>query len=190
MKTRTLGRRRRRGFSVMEMALTSVLMVVVGLILSQAWVTFGRPAIASMARARLAQEANLAAESFAHDVGLLASPAGNPADSRYQNVQGDGSTLFLTIDRGDGVLATVTYATDDNDPGKLFRTDAAGKQVVATLVTGFHCQATTAAVGPAGSAVPGVQIDLTLEHRTYDRDRDGSYRSDHTRRYSLFVPDP
>ena len=181
--------RRRRGFTVIEMTIAGFLMVVLGLLLAQAWAAFGRPAISAIARARLAQEANLAAESLAHDVGLLSAPAGLQPDSRYQNVQPVGSTLYLTLDEGDGSARTISYAIDPDGSGRLLRTDSSGPRVVAMLISDFQAVRTTLPLGQGGSQVPGVQVDLTFRHRAYDRDRDGSFRGDFTRRYTLFVPD-
>jgi type II secretory pathway pseudopilin PulG len=183
-------RGRRRGFTLIEMSLAGLMMVLVATLLAQAWATFGRPAISAVARARLAQEANLAAEALARDVGWLARPGGPQTDSRYQNVQPDGSTLYMTIDDGGGAVRTIFYSIDENDPGKLFRNDSGNKRVVATLVDGFTCENAVLPVGADDAAVPGVRIDLTLRHRAYDRDRNGTFRGDHTRRYSLFIPDP
>ncbi len=182
--------RRRRGFTIIEMTLAGFLMVVVGVLLSNAWVAFGRPAVSAVARARLAQEANLAAEAISRDIGRLAIPAGPQSDSRYQNVQPAGSTLTLSIDEGNGTIRTISYAIDANDPGKLFRTDSGPKRVVANLVTDFQSRHVELEIGPNATSVPGVQIELTLSHRTHDRDRDGAFRGDHTRRYHLFIPDP
>lgn len=181
---------RRRGFTTIEMMFAAILMGVVGMLLAQSWTAFGRPAISALARAKLAQEANLAAESLARDVGILAAPAGVQADSRYQNAQATGSTLVLTVDEGDGTVRTITYSIDGDDPGKLFRTDSDGRRVVAKLVTGFACQTATLPLMDGGGDVSGVKVELTLSHRTYDRNRDGSFRGDHTRRYTLFIPDP
>ena len=181
---------RRGGFTIMEMMVASVLMVLVGTLLANTWVCFGRPAISAVARARLAQEANLAAEAIAHDVGLLARPAQWQADSRYQNVQPSGSSLYLTIDDGTGSVRTVTYTTDPNDPSNLIRIDSGTNRVVARLVSSFQCTIATLPLGPSGVSVSGVQIELTLTHRVYDRDPDGTFRGDHTRLYTLFVPDP
>lgn len=185
-----LAPRRRRGFTIVEMTLAGFLMAVVGLLLAQAWAGFGRPAISALARARLAQEANIAAESLSRDVGLLAGPDGLQADSRYQNVQPAGSTLYLTLDEGHGDVRTISYSIDANDPGKLFRTDSGGKRVVATLVADFQSRSVTLPIMQGGANVSGVQIELTLRHRAHDRDSNGSFRGDHTRLYTLFIPDP
>jgi hypothetical protein len=187
--------RPRRGFSLTEVALAGFMMSVLAVLLGNAWASFGRPAISSVARIRVAQEANLAAEALAHDVGFLAQPTGTQTDARYQNVQGGGSILYLSIDDGTGPPRTISYAPDPKVPTSLVRNDLSAPpgsgRVVANLLAGFHAQPVTLyGAGSDGSDVTGVQIDMTFTHRTYDRDRDGTYRADHTRRYSLFVPDP
>lgn len=183
-------RKRAGGFTLVEMMLAAVLMVVVAAILSAAWGAFGRPAVSAIARARLAQEAEIAAESLARDVGMLAASTATGAGSRYQNVQADGSTLYLAIDDGAGAVRTVVYTLDPADPGRLIRTDSGETRVIARFVSGFHAEADTPPVGPGGANVSGVRIELTLSHRVLDRDPDGTFRADHTRRYTLFVPDP
>jgi hypothetical protein len=185
----------RRGFSLTEVALAGFMMSVLALLLGNAWASFGRPAISSVARIRVAQEANLAAEALARDVGYLAQPTGNQSDTRYQNVQGGGPILYLSIDDGTGSPRSISYAPDPNDSTRLLRTDLSAApgsgRVVATLLADFQAQsATLSGAGSGGTDVTGVQIDMTFTHRTYDRDLDGSFRADHTRRYSLFVPDP
>jgi type II secretory pathway pseudopilin PulG len=189
---------RRRGFTITEMLITGVLMSLFGVLLGQAWASFGRPAIVNTARCRVAQEANLAAEALARDVGLLAVPADAQVDSRYANAQALGSTLYMTIDDGSGVFRTIAYAADASDPTRLVRTDlsapansSAGTRVVAGLLAGFHAQADVlAGGGPGGRDATGVRIDLTFTHRSFDRDPDGAYRGDYTRRFTLFIPDP
>jgi prepilin-type N-terminal cleavage/methylation domain-containing protein len=183
---------RRRGFTLTEMLMTAFLMGLMGVLLGNAWAAFGRPAVANVARCRVAQEANLAAEALARDIGLLAVPLAQQPDSRYQNVQADssiGTTLTLSIDDGTpGSPRTISYAADPDDSTRLVRTDlsapAGSGRVVATLLAGFETQRDILA------DVPGVRIDLTFSHRTFDRDPDGTLRTDYTRRFTLFVPDP
>jgi prepilin-type N-terminal cleavage/methylation domain-containing protein len=148
----------RRGFTVIEMMLTAFLMALLAMVLGNAWAAFGRPAISSVARCRVAQEANLAAEALARDIGLLAQdiigpPA--PTDSRYVKAaspQSDGSTLSLLIDDGtlfhsDGTRAarSIVYSFDKSDnKTHLVRTETnpidltSTVRVVATLVSDFH----------------------------------------------------
>ena len=193
----TRGRvRRRRGFTLIEMLITGLLMALMAVLLGNAWAAFGRPAIAAAARCRVAQEANLAAEALAYDVGRLARPAGIEPDTRYQNAQAGSTVLYLTIDDGTGTSRTISYAPDSTDPTKLVRTDlsapAGTSRVVAGLLAGFDAvRDVLHGAGTGGSDVPGVRVDLTFSHRTMDRDPvTGSFRGDYTRRYTLFLPDP
>lgn len=178
-----------RGFTLIEMTLVGFLLVLLSFLMSRAWTAFGRPAISAVARARLIQEANLAAESLAHDIGQLAQVDPSGSDPRYQNVQDSGSTLYLAIDDGTGSVRTISYSIDAADRGKLFRVDSGTKRVVANLVADFQTLRVRMPVGPSATAVDGVRIELTLRHRVYDRDPDGTYRNDLTRLYTLFVPD-
>jgi prepilin-type N-terminal cleavage/methylation domain-containing protein len=185
----------RRGFTLTEMLMTAFLMGLMGILLGNAWVAFGRPAVANVARCRVAQEANLAAEALARDIGLLAVPTGQHPDTRYQNVRADGSILYLAIDDGTSPPRTISYAADPDDSTRLVRTDlsasAGSSRVVATLLAGLDTQTDVLeGAGPGGADVTGVRIDLTFSHRTFDRDPDGNVRSDYTRRFTLFVRDP
>lgn len=194
--TRGRGRRRGRGgFTLVEMVITGFLMALVAVLLGNAWMAFGRPAIATVARCRVAQEANLAAEALAYDVGRLARPATTEPDTRYQNAQA-GAALQLTIDDGTGAPRVISYAPDTADPTKLVRTDLAAPagtaRVVAVMLAGFDAaRDVLAGAGTGGADVPGVRVDLTFSHRTMDRDpATGLFRGDYTRRYTLFLPDP
>jgi hypothetical protein len=191
MRVAALGRR--RGATIIELMVTSMLMVIVALILARTWAVFGRSAIATVARARIAQEANLAAAALVKDFGLLARPPDKCTDTRYVNIQPsiDGTSISFSIDDGTGTSRIIQYARDQTDSSKLVRTDLTAPpgsgRVVATLVAGFEASALTTL--PNEFNATGVQIDLTLTHRTYDRDLDGAFRGDHTRRFTLFVPD-
>ncbi len=187
---------RRRGFTLVEMTVTVFLMSLVGIMLGNAWSAFGRPAIATVARCRVAQEANLAAEALAYDVGLLAQPASAEPDTRYQGAQAGTTILYLSIDDGTGAVRTISYGPDPSDSTKLVRTDLSASsgsgRVVAGLLAGFDAvHDVLAGAGPGGTDVPGVRVDLTFTHRTIDRDPvTGLFRGDYTRRYTLFIPDP
>lgn len=187
---------RRRGFTLVEMVVTGFLMALVGILLGNAWAAFARPAITSVARCRVAQEANLAAEALAFDVGLLARPASTEPDTRYQNAQAGGAALYLTIDDGTGATRTISYGPDPHDATKLVRTDLSApsgtSRVVAGLLSAFDAvHDVLPGAGPSGADVTGVRIDLTFSHRTMDRDPiTGLFRGDYTRRFTLFLPDP
>ena len=139
-----------RGFTLIEMTLVGFLLVLLSFLMSRAWVAFGRPAISAVARARLIQEANLAAESLAHDVGRTRPTQRPGSDSRYQNVQDSGSTLYLAIDDGTGSVRTISYSIDAANPGKLFRADSGTKRVVASLVADFQTSRAFPAPGTGG----------------------------------------
>ncbi len=193
--TRPHSQGRRRGFTLVEMTVTIFLMALVGTLLGNAWLAFGRPAIAVVARCRVAQEANLAAEALAYDVGLLARPATSEPDTRYQGAQAGSTVLYLAIDDGTGTTRTISYGPDPSDSTKLVRTDLSApsgtSRVVAGLLAGFDAVHDVLPAGTGGADVPGVRVDLTFAHRTMDRDPvTGLFRGDYTRRYTLFIPDP
>ncbi|HEY2156217.1 MAG TPA: prepilin-type N-terminal cleavage/methylation domain-containing protein [Isosphaeraceae bacterium] len=189
-------RQGRRGFTLVEMTVTIFLMALVGTLLGNAWLAFGRPAIATVARCRVAQEANLAAEALAHDVGLIARPASSEPDTRYQGAQAGSTVLYLAIDDGTGNPRTISYGPDLSDSTKLMRTDLSAPsgpgRVVAGLLAGFDAvHDVLPGAGTGGADVPGVRVDLTFAHRTMDRDPvTRLFRGDYTRRYTLFIPDP
>jgi hypothetical protein len=79
---------RRRGFTLVDVVVASVLASVLGVLLAMAFKTFGRPALEVEARARIAQEGILAAQSLACDLGgFLADPSGRAGTFQ----QGQGS---------------------------------------------------------------------------------------------------
>lgn len=180
----------RRGLTLVEMMMTGFLMAIVAALLGNAWTAFGRPAIAAVARSRVAQEANLAAEALARDVGMLVQDGG-ASDSRYLLTdQTDYApvTLALRIDDGSaGGPRTVTYALSENN---LVRTDGDSTQVVATLLQDFEVT-TPLLTTTDGAGYACVQIDMTFTYRTFDRNPiDGTFLGDYTRRYTLIIPPP
>lgn len=62
-------RKIRRGFSVLEMIVASVLAGTLAMLMTTAWMAFGRPAVEVASRVRLAREARLAFASIAADLG-------------------------------------------------------------------------------------------------------------------------
>jgi hypothetical protein len=190
--------RSRRGFTVLEMMLAGFLMALMGILLGNAWAAFGRPAISSVARSRVAQEANLAAEALAHDLGMLAQDVvGSPSDSKYLNASPmpDSSTLTFFIDDGtlfhtDGTHRTrqIIYSFDPATT-HLIRTDATSPdstpRVIATLVSDFHTRYGTL----SGGGALGVFVDMTFSHPSYDY-VSGVFQPYYVRQYTLFIPDP
>ena len=189
---------RRRGFTIVEMVVTGFLMALVGILLGNAWAAFARPAIATVARCRVAQEANLAAEALAFDAGRLARPATTEPDTRYQNAQGGSTLLYLSIDDGTGASRTISYGPDPANPSKLMRTDlsasAGSGRVVAGLLAGFDAvHDILPGAGPAGADVTGVRVDLTVHPPgpwTATPASPACSAATTRGRYSLFLPDP
>lgn len=180
--------RARRGFTILELAIASILMLVVSLVLARAWSAFGRPALLAVARARIALEANLAAEAIARDVARLARAEPGPGGAAPPpSLLGTGAALEIRVDDGSGTVRTVTYETDPQSPGKLFRSVESGRRVVAVLVDRFEVTPATRRTAAGDRDAAGYDVALTLSHRVLDRDPDGSFRGDLTRRYLLFV---
>lgn len=77
----------RKGFSLVEVTVVSVLMVVLAVLLSSAWVGVGRTAAGLIGRGQLVQERDLAIAAFSRDLGgCLVDPnaqIGEKIDGRW-----------------------------------------------------------------------------------------------------------
>jgi prepilin-type N-terminal cleavage/methylation domain-containing protein len=135
-------RSRRRGFSLMEMLIASMLMALLGVLLAQACVAFGRPALEVEARARITQESILAAQSLACDLGgFLSDPPGRTLSlSQYQFVDWDlsqGNVLLLNFQgQGPTDLVIISYQLQGNH---LVRSNSSTgvAMTISNYVTGF-----------------------------------------------------
>lgn len=186
---RSRNRRQIRAFTLIDLCISIVLMAALASLMAHAWDAFGRAAMIAVARARLAQESNLAAESLARDVGRIARSSASGLPDDLPGARFEGSGLSLRIDDGTENRRTILYEVDDDDPGKLFRTEDGQRRVVAGLIAGFRARAATRTATSGGPDVPGVEVELTFSHRVIDRDPDGSFRGDYSRRYVLFIED-
>jgi prepilin-type N-terminal cleavage/methylation domain-containing protein len=165
------GRSRRRGFSMMEMIVASMLAALLGILLAQASVTFGRPALEVEARARITQESILAAQSLACDFGgfVADSPGRTGTLSQYQFAdppwdvsQGTppGTVLLLNfqgLSPADPIV--ITYQLQGN---LLVRSNSSTgvTTTIANYVTGF-----TALQDPDNASY--VQISITIAFRYF-----------------------
>jgi prepilin-type N-terminal cleavage/methylation domain-containing protein len=109
---------RRRGFTVVELIVVSMLTTILAVILSSIWRGLCIPALDASARCRIALEANPAAASLARDLGgSLADPAGRPGganDGRYVGrVLTPPSTLRLCFHGGTSADMTPRWAAPD-----------------------------------------------------------------------------
>lgn len=170
-RSRYTGRSRRRGFSMIEMIVASMLTAMLGILLAQATVTFGRPALEVEARARITQEAILATQSFACDLGgFLADSVGRTgtlvqyqlASPPWDASQGTppGSVLlvnFQGLSAGNPIV--ISYQLQGS---QLCRIDSSTgvTTTIANYVTAFSVEPQ-----PGNSA--NVQINFTIAFRYF-----------------------
>jgi hypothetical protein len=167
------GRRgaRRRGYTLIEMAVTSFLMTLLGMLLILAWKAFGVPAVEVESRARVALAANLAAEAIARDLGgyqVRREGKSGPNDSvlvyrlyKYsQKLPPDGTHPYpiriqFQREDQDQVLLTISYYVDPGTHTLVRLEEESGAAtVVATHVTGLS-------VSPSGA------IDFDVSYRRF-----------------------
>jgi hypothetical protein len=159
---------RRRGFSLAELSVTSVLMVMLTAVLANAWTGLGQPLLQTMHRGRLALESNLAAACLARDLGGCL-PGDQGVVGRKSNyvlvgrTQPGGIELWLCFDGGNspnGVAdwvapdVVITYSVVDNT---LVRSDQSTGTV---FVVAKHVQ--SLALADLGGQV---EITLTFAYR-------------------------
>lgn len=166
------------GFTLTEIMLVGGLMSLLVLLISGAWTGFGRSSTDAVVRCRVAQEANLAVESLARDLG--GSLAGEVAGKKQlSQIVGrlvvDGSALWLCFDGqpADGVA-------NWGPPDTVIVYEVQGSQLIRSN------QQTGVALAVADKVsqiqlteqVDGVRINLTLQYR------------DLTRTYTIIAKDP
>jgi hypothetical protein len=109
------GRCPRRGTTLTELVMGALLAALLGILLAGACATFARPALEVEARARIAQEAILASQSLACDLGgyLADAPGQTGTLGQYDFVDWDlsnGNALVLNFQgSGTGDLIVITY---------------------------------------------------------------------------------
>jgi hypothetical protein len=111
-------RHRRRGFSIIEISVTGVLLVLLSLLIGNAWIGIGRPLVETTFRSRIAQESVLAMTSLSRDFGgcLPDGPGALGSKLAYQLVgrtQPAGSELWLCFDGGATPNGTADWASPD-----------------------------------------------------------------------------
>jgi hypothetical protein len=156
---------RRRGYIMIEMVVAALLATLLATLLGLACATFARPALEVEARARIAQEAILAAQSLACDFGgFLADPQGRTGDlSQFQFLDWDlshGDTLLLNF-RGAGAQDVIVVAYELQGDRLVRSNSATGvTTTVAGHVTGF-------AVAPDPNNANQAQIQVTISYRFF-----------------------
>ena len=169
---------RSKGFSVIEITVVSALMSFLVLLISGAWRGMGRPSANAIVRCRVVQEANLAVDSLARDLGG-SLPGQTTGKRKLGRMVGrmvvDGSQLRLCFD-GEPVNtvpewgAPDTVITYDVQANRLVRSNQQTGTAFTVAANVNQMQLTELA--------DGVRIDLVFTYR------------DITRTYSIITKDP
>lgn len=168
----------RFGFTLLEAVLTSALMSLLVLLLSEAWSGLGRASLDTLARCRLTQEASLAAAALAQDcAGSLPATTGPMEQGQWVGrMLVSNAELWLCFDGGTDPDGTADWASPDTvivyvvQSNKLVRNDQASGT---TFTVARNVDSMT--LTELGDAVA---VDLTMSYR------------DVTRTYSIVVKDP
>jgi hypothetical protein len=158
-------RRTRRGSTLLEMVVGSILATLLGMLLAGACATFGRPALEVEARARIEQEAILATQSIACDLGgfLADSPGRTGTLGHYPfvdwDVSNDNVLLLNFQDTTSQDLVVITYQLEGN---LLVRTNSSTgvATTIAKYVTNFS-------VSPATEDGSQALIQFTIAFRYF-----------------------
>jgi type II secretory pathway pseudopilin PulG len=164
-------RNRSRGFTLMEMIIAGMLAALLGMLLAGALVAFGRPALEVEARARITQEAILATQSLACDLGgFLADISGRTGTlvqypfsvPPWDVSQGTppGTVLLLNFQgASSGNLIVISYQRQGN---LLVRSNSSTlvTTTIANYVTGFS-------VEPDPGNPNNVHINITIAFRNF-----------------------
>jgi Tfp pilus assembly protein PilW len=164
-QVRLARRSRRRGVTLMELIIASMLASLLGILLATACATFARPALEVEARARIAQESILAAQSLACDLGgfLADSPGRTGTLNQYQFIDWDlsqGDVLLLNFQGASPMdLTIISYQLQGN---QLVRSNSSTGVVttIANCVTGF-------AVAPVPGNANQALITITIGFRYF-----------------------
>lgn len=173
-------RRRRQGFTLLEMIIVSGLMGFLAVLISATWSAFIRPTADISQRCRIAQEANLAVVSLTRD--LSGSLADNQTGTKatFQVVgrmQPDNSQLRLCFDGGATPNGTADWSAPDTvityyvDSNQLIRWDE-------TAGTTFTVAKDVNSLSVEDLGGGDVQLKITFQFRRI------------TQTYSLIVRDP
>ena len=169
MKKTSPLRRDRRGFTLVEILIVSGLLVLLAVLIADAWAGLGRPLVDVAIQCRLAQEANAAAACFARDLcGSLADTQGRlgtkAACQFVGRMQPGNQQLWLCFDGGTNPNGTANWGPPDT----VISYQVAGNtlvrwnQTAGTTFTVAH-DVTNLYVQDLGGGQ--VQITLTFQYR-------------------------
>jgi hypothetical protein len=156
---------RRRGFTLTELSVSSLLAILLMTLIAGAWATFGRPALEVEARTRITREAILATQSISCDLGgfLADKPGQTGTLSQYSLIDwnlGDGSVLLLNF-RGTTSrdLIVVSYQIQDH---KLTRLNSS---TGAAITVANHVTAFSVTTVPENARQ--MRIQITISYRDF-----------------------
>jgi hypothetical protein len=155
----------RRGFSLVETLLASVLATLLGVLLAMSCATFGRPALEVEARARITQEGILATQSIACDLGgFVADNSGRAGTSSQYVFSGwdltHGNALVLNYQGASSTdLIVITYQHSGNQLVRYNSTSGV-TTTIANYVTAFS-------VEPNPDNTSQALIQITIAYRYF-----------------------
>jgi len=166
----------KRGFTLIEVMIVGMMMVLLAIVLSSAWSGLGQPSIDTLVRCQVQQEAQLAAMSLAADCGGC-PPVSNAAIEGLQ-----GADIFTGASITDDQLqisfssgTTILYSFDEDAHTLVRQTtgSSASSVVIASNVYGMTLE-------DEGSFI---EVTLTFQFRDIGPDK---YRDPY--QYIFYVP--
>jgi Tfp pilus assembly protein PilW len=160
-----LAANRRRGYSLIETMVASILAAFLGILLALSCASFGRTALQVECRARIAQEGILAAQSLACDFGGFLADApgrtGTLAQYSFTNWDASQPEVLAIYFQGTGPsdVIAITYQLSGN---QLVRTNSSTgvTTTIARYVTAFS-------VGLNPENTSQVLIQFTIAYRSF-----------------------
>jgi Tfp pilus assembly protein PilE len=156
----------RRGFSLVETMLASVLATLLGVLLAISCATFGRPALEVDARARITQEGILAAQSIACDLGgFVADHSGRTGTATQYVFFGwdlsQGNALVLNYYGATTSTTDQVHITYQLSRNQLVRYDSTSgvTTTIANYVTAF-----SVAANPDNTSQALIQITIAFRY--------------------------
>jgi prepilin-type N-terminal cleavage/methylation domain-containing protein len=166
------------GFTLIEVLFVSGMMSLLALLISAAWSGLGRPSADAIARARVAHEANLAAESLARDFSASLpeeATGGKQLGRMVGRMAVEGSQLRICFDGG-----PANGAADWAAPDTVIAYEVLDQRLVRSNLksgTAFTVAACVDRMVLAAEA-DAMRIELTFSYR------------DVTRTYTMIARDP
>jgi len=158
----------RRGFTMLELAVVTLLMTVLALVMAYVWRGFAHPLVETVARCHVAREAGMACAYLARDAGAHESATGKVGQGcRVGQMIVAGSQLWLCYDGGTEPNGIPDWGT----PDQVIIYELETKQLVRRNNTTGDATVVAASVDQLDLAdvIGGIQIDLTFSYHNLTR---------------------